>query len=120
MLDLFLPRAVIWIELALLALIVLAGDRISWRERVLSIVIVILVIAGTELTLYLTWSATCGNAVEGVQGRYFLPIVPLVAFAIARPAAKNARMERMLSVITPVVLTGCNLAALHTIATRYY
>ncbi|HWW61729.1 MAG TPA: DUF2142 domain-containing protein [Thermoanaerobaculia bacterium] len=119
-LDLFLPRAVIGIELALLALIILAGDRVPWRERVMSIVIVILVIAGTELTLYLTWSAVCGNTIEGVQGRYFLPIVPLLAIALARPAARNARRERALAIAVPIVVTACNLVALYVIAARYY
>lgn len=119
-LDLFLPRAVIWIELALLALIVLAGDRVRWRDRVMSIVVVIIVVAGTGLTLYLTWSAPCGSAIEGVQGRYFLPILPLLAIALARPATRNPRVERVLSITAPVVLAGSNLIALYVIAARYY
>lgn len=35
------------------------------------------------LALYLYWSTIGGNVVEGVQGRYFIPIIPLVAAAIA-------------------------------------
>ncbi|HVR38250.1 MAG TPA: DUF2142 domain-containing protein [Thermoanaerobaculia bacterium] len=120
MLDLFLPRAILWIELALLAFIVLAGDRVPWRDRLASLAVALVVIVGTGLTLYLTWSTPCGDAIEGVQGRYFLPILPLLAIACARNADRNVRVEAVLRITVPIVIAGSNLIALYAVAARYY
>lgn len=37
----------------------------------------------TSLALYLTWTEVGGYKIEGIQGRYFIPLLPLVGFGIA-------------------------------------
>lgn len=84
--DVKLPVAVIVVELLLL-IVVAAGSGIglSAGRRTLAMVIVILTAAGIVLSQVLTWSIVCSDVIEGVQGRYFLPVVPLALAAISIP-----------------------------------
>ncbi len=42
-------------------------------------------------SLYLTWTPVGNAVVEGVQGRYFLALAPLLALAMPAPAARGSR-----------------------------
>jgi hypothetical protein len=68
---------------------------------------------GIFLSQFLIWSVACGEVVEGVQGRYFLPLLPL---ALTLPAF--GRFKLPAPVVIGVAAT-CNLAALASIA-RYF
>jgi len=115
--EIKLSPVIITIEIILLLAVALAsGAEQRARIRLTALVIVVLTIGGILLSQYLIWSVVCGDAIEGVQGRYFLEILPLFLAAIALP--------RIRSLISQWVVTGvavaCNAAALWTLVHRYW
>ena len=77
-----LPDALIvaeWIVLLWAAL--MCGVRWTKAARASAIVACIAMIGGISLAQYLVWSIICGDAIEGIQGRYFLPLLPLLLFS---------------------------------------
>ena len=115
--EIKLSPIIITIEIILLFAVALAsGADLRARVRVTALAIVALTIGGILLSQYLIWSVVCGDSIEGVQGRYFLEILPLFLAAIALP--------RIRSLISPwiviVVACICNAAALLTLVHRYW
>lgn len=112
-----LSPAVITIEIILLLAVALAsGAELRARVRVTALAAVAMTIAGILLSQYLIWSVVCGDVIEGVQGRYFLEILPLFLAAIALP--------RIRLLVSPWLVAGvaavCNAAALLTLVHRYW
>ena len=115
--QLKLSPVIIIIEiLLLLAVAMTCGAAMRARVRFTALAIVVMTIAGILLSQYLIWSVVCGDALEGVQGRYFLEILPLFLAAIALP--------RLRLRMTPMIVVGfaavCNAMALLTIVRRYW
>ena len=115
--EIKLSPFVITVEIILLIAVALtSGAALRARVRVTAMVIVGLTVAGILLSQYLIWSVVCGNVIEGVQGRYFLEILPLFLAAIAIP--------RIRSLVSPWVIAAvaivCNAAALLTLVHRYW
>jgi hypothetical protein len=73
-------------------------------------------IAGILLSQYLIWSIVCGDALEGVQGRYFLEILPLVLTALAVPRIRW-RFAQWAIIAVAVV---CNALAINVLVQRYW
>ena len=84
--------------------------------RCVAIAIVIATIAGIMLSQYMIWSIVCGDAIEGVQGRYFLPILPLALLAIGFSIPRLRIDARVIAVIAVV----CNAFAFVAIIRRYW
>jgi uncharacterized membrane protein len=84
------------------------------RFRTLAFLIGVGTVLGIIASQYLIWSVVCGDLVEGVQGRYFLPVLPLFAIALGGWVKRP---------VPPVVLLAvaaiCNAAALATIIVWY-
>ncbi len=59
-------------------------------NRLLAIGIFIATAAGVLLSQFLVWSAICGDVIEGVQGRYFLPVLPLLLVGLRVPGVRRA------------------------------
>ena len=57
--------------------------KVKWLHRVFYIGIVISVIFLAMLAMLLGYTPKDMNVIQGVQGRYFLPVVPLAIFAFA-------------------------------------
>lgn len=51
--------------------------NLNFKDRIIILMIFLLSILAIELAIYLTWSSPGNPFVEGVQGRYFIPIAPL-------------------------------------------
>lgn len=51
------------------------------KDRIAIGSICLIVIAGIAAALLLSWTPKDSNVIEGIQGRYFLPILPLILFA---------------------------------------
>jgi uncharacterized membrane protein len=77
-----LPVIVVVVELLLL---VAVGMTTVARRRALTAAIVACTVIGIFFSQYLVWSVACGEVIEGVQGRYFLPLLPLGLTLIALP-----------------------------------
>jgi uncharacterized membrane protein len=112
-----LPVAVTTAELLLLGFVVLTGGReLAPRGRTMALSIVLATVAGILLSQYLIWSVICGDAIEGVQGRYFLELLPLFVAAIALPAWQPRWRHGVLLAVAIV----CNAVALQTLLYRYW
>lgn len=57
--------------------------KIEVKERVCCIAIAVVVSCAVIAAMWLSWTPISYAAIEGVQGRYFMPIIPLVYLAVA-------------------------------------
>jgi uncharacterized membrane protein len=92
------------------------GVRWKLPARLAAIAACVATIAGISLAQYLVWSIICGDTIEGVQGRYFLPVLPLLLFSLA---AKPR--ERAVSLV-PIAVMGvvANGVAIVILFERYW
>ena len=118
-----LPGVVVMIEVALLAAVALnvgpasAGPRSAKvRDTLFAALIVVVSIIGIFLSQFVIWSVACGEIVEGVQGRYFLPLLPLALSLMAFP---RLRWRAGPSVIVAVAIPA-NAIALLRIARHFW
>jgi uncharacterized membrane protein len=115
--ELKLSPVVIALEILLLLTVALTcGAALRARVRVTALAIVAMTVAGILLSQYLIWSIVCGDALEGVQGRYFLEILPLFLAGIAVPRIR----VRTNPWIVIGVAAVCNAMALLTLVHRYW
>lgn len=116
--ELKLSPVVITLEILLLLGVALTcGAAVRARVRITALAIVAMTVAGILLSQYLIWSVVCGDALEGVQGRYFLEILPLFLAALALPRLRPLRMNPWIVIAVAAV---CNAMALLTLVRRYW
>jgi uncharacterized membrane protein len=117
-LDVALPKAIIWYELATLVLCAWTGtSALTGTARAITFVIAIATIAGIAFASYLSWTPACTRAIEGIQGRYLLPIVPVLFAIFSAPVIKDDRVARF---ALPAVTLVANSVALFAVASRFY
>jgi uncharacterized membrane protein len=85
-------------------------------QRLLAAVVAIASIVSIELSEYISWTAVGANVIEGVQGRYFIPIAPLLLVAISRPSVP----PRWMPIVIASVMTIANGAAVFATWQRYF
>lgn len=56
-------------------------ERLNWKVRIWTLFAAIVLSMSFLLVMYLEWSTLSSPLIEGVQGRYFLPVVPLLMLA---------------------------------------
>lgn len=100
--DIHLPR---YLFILLFALIVLATQtdiqqniKINFKQRILYVGIFGAVVLLSCVTMLLSWTPLSFQYIEGVQGRYFLPALPLLLFAIM-DSKRNCEQYKNLIVI---------------------
>ncbi|HEX6176965.1 MAG TPA: DUF2142 domain-containing protein [Thermoanaerobaculia bacterium] len=101
-----------WIALAIIAATTIARVRPVFRAAAL--VIALTSIIAIITSQYVIWSIVCSDTIQGVQGRYFLPVLPLLGLAVGgfwkwRPPA----------VLLLIVAIVCNASALATVIVWY-
>lgn len=70
--------------------------------------------------LYLTWTPVGGYVVEGIQGRYFLPLAPLGCVVFLAACARRQYWKRSTTQVIILALIVIEAAlALATVASRY-
>lgn len=79
---------------------------ITGRTRIGLFTVFVLAYLGTIISLYLSYTPVGNDGVRGVQGRYFIAIIPLLLIAIAR--LRLPKLYRV-SVILPVIFGGMSL-----------
>lgn len=73
----------------------------------------------TMLALYVQWNAPGAPRIEGFQGRYLFPVLPLLFFAVAPPAPKGLPAWLPLAITIIVAMVG-NVVALEALAAAFY
>jgi uncharacterized membrane protein len=102
--------------LLLLWLGLTCGVRWKPSARLAAIAASIATIVGISLAQYLIWSIICGDTIEGIQGRYFLPVLPMLLLSLAvKPR------ERAMSLV-PIAAMGvvANGVAIVILVERYW
>ena len=73
---------------------------------------------GIYLSQYLTWSRVGAELVDGPQGRYFLPLLPVLALAL--PGLGDLPRLRAALTALPVAACVAGAAILPSILVRFY
>jgi hypothetical protein len=121
-LDVNLPKPLLWGYAALLGLLALFDARstvtVSPGQRVLLVFVTLAVLALVSASQYAVWTPYGADFLEGIQGRYFLPLGPAAAWILhtRRLSADPARLGRVL----PWVSLVCLGVALWSVIQRYY
>lgn len=104
-------------------------DESSGNLRKSDVAFFLLVFLGVYVlimsSLYVQWTAVRSKLIEGVQGRYFIPILPCLFFPaaylnfFARKAAGNGKPARERASYTFILVIFCNFVALADVCAFY-
>jgi uncharacterized membrane protein len=82
------------------------------------------IIAGTALIvsalLYMTWSPVGGDLIEGIQGRYFIPVAPLFFLLFYENKITWKRFAEFAPLIVFAAVVFSMIITLLTVINRYY
>jgi uncharacterized membrane protein len=113
-------RGAFFFSMLALGLVIVAGDsaagRLEWQMRVWLLLIAISIILLLSLALCLYWTPASESWIQGLQGRYFIPVAAPVLIA-ALP--KRGSLGRFANVV-PLLMVGANLVALASIVRAFY
>lgn len=114
-LDIAIPRIVIFAYGILFFYVALSLSlRLRVIERTMLAIVLVATLFVLSLAQYLLWTSVGSAAIDGLQGRYFIPIAPLVILMISAPYLRWKRWA-----ICIVAIPG-NAIALYTLARHYY
>lgn len=111
----------VWLVLlwtALAALLTIEQNSLSGWQRAAAIGIVVLYAGLFSVTIYALWCPVGAGEVTNFQGRYFVPVAPLAALALA--GSWLSRFRGWLRLIAFIILTTSNIAMIWEIMKRYY
>lgn len=115
--DLKLPAWLIVLELLVVLIVALSGAmELGPARRIVAIGIAAATVVVILVSQYLVWSIICGDKLEGVQGRYFVPIAVLALGAVNVPRSR-VRIPSVL--VIGAALIG-NLVALSVLVNHYW
>jgi len=115
--ELKLPLAITLLLFAsLIAAGVTSGPPLPPRVRIAIVAIVVAIVVATLSYLYITSSIAGGDVIEGAQGRYLLPCLPLLLTTL-RIRRIGARVPA--AVIYAVAIVA-NVVALRALLVRYW
>jgi uncharacterized membrane protein len=78
-------------------------DKIDKSIRIVLAVVFIITYLGTILSLYITFNPVGSDSIDGVQGRYFVMVMPILFLALAcLPAFKRIQLPSFLPAILGV------------------
>jgi hypothetical protein len=116
-LNVRLPLALIAAELLLLVVATAcASVRIHPSMRLMAMLAFAAGITAVLVSQYLVWTPVCSPALEGVQGRYFVPLLPLAIVALAG----SLRAPRALRVAVPLMACIANIVGVAAVWAHYY
>lgn len=121
-LDTPIPRLWVWIAFAVLLLSLFlseAGEPApTGRLRFMAAVAVATTSAAIALAQYLQWTPVGAASIEGIQGRYFLPVAWLAAIACVAPWRKPVRAWSRIGISIWIALSAALAAA--AVLWRFY
>lgn len=99
----------------LVAMFFVGTPPVDVRTRVVCLAIVIVTIGGISLSQYLAWTPPGATTVDGIQGRYFLPLLPMLLAAVGR-----RREWRWMPAVYAGTAVVINVVALVMLWRRYW
>ncbi len=121
-LDTPLPDWLIWSYYLVLLIVAFVDTRddigISFKNRLIMFSVFTLTGLLIYTALYLTWTNVGGSIIQGIQGRYFIPISPLFLLLFYnRKIRLNERISGFLSAGFIIFVLSCSV---YVILRRYY
>lgn len=119
-LDVNLPKPLVWGYAAGLGLLALVDTRrtvtVTLPQRVLLVLVALATMALVGASQYASWTPYGADHVEGIQGRYFLPLAPAAAWIFHTRRSPSERLDRVLPWLSLLALG----TAFGTLLQRYY
>ncbi|MGH7172594.1 MAG: DUF2142 domain-containing protein [Gemmataceae bacterium] len=94
------------------------GPLNRWKPRCIAFLVLALMTGILFLTMYLWWTPVGARYVEGIHGRYFLPLLPLLVLTIGCNRLVLSESTRTILTITAPLYI--NLVALATLLETYF
>lgn len=120
-LDTYLPSWSIWIGWIAIFVVSIFGNtdqkKINPALRVSLLLVFSFVLFLVLLSQHLIWDCVGGDSIHNLQGRYFIPIAPVLLITFSLP---NLRLGKYAFKIISITALLLNLTALKTIVSRYY
>jgi uncharacterized membrane protein len=67
--------------------------RLGWLQITATLGAVCMTVVGLFVSLYLAWTPVGGSFVEGLQGRYFVGLVPIAIFGASQLASRVGKLR---------------------------
>lgn len=80
-------------------------NRFKVREIIIFIFVVLAVIALVFTSLFVQWTSYGSDKIDGVQGRYFLPIIPIAFILIGNFIGRKSKEDS--EIFEKIALIGC-------------
>jgi hypothetical protein len=97
------------------------AERRRWLEPPLLLAACVAAVLAIYLSQYLAWTPVGAERIEGPQGRYLTPLIPLVAVALPRFALPFGRAIRLGGTLMPAVAAAIGAFVIPaTIVAFYY
>jgi uncharacterized membrane protein len=123
-LDANLPKPLLWGYAFLLGLLVLFDARrtvsVSPGQRLLLALVALATLALVSASQYAAWTPYGADYVEGIQGRYFIPLAPAAAWIFHTGRWQASHLDHLLDWILPWLSLLSFAMALWTVLHRYY
>ena len=105
---------------ALAALLAAPGEPA--RRWALPVALLVALIAAELICLsqYLTWTPVGADRLEGIQGRYFIPLYPIAIIALGRMLPMPPRFGWVFWLLPVAAILSADLTLPRIIATHYY
>lgn len=97
-----------------------APPALPWLDFALLVTAGALTVTAICLTQYLNWTPIGALELQGVQGRYLLPLCPMLAIAMPRFGVPLGRLVRAASVLLPVIAAAAGLLTIPRIIVEFY
>jgi uncharacterized membrane protein len=123
-LDLYVPAYLI-VFYCILTIITATLDKnleisVSKFNKLIFSVIIIGTAFLIGALLYMTWSQIQGDTIEGIQGRYFIPIAPLIFLLCYNKKLQWKNFNRYVPLIVFIAVVFSMIVTLNTVFNRYY
>ena len=96
---------------------------IRWRQRILMVLVFLASAVLVMTSMYVTWTPVGESVIKGVQGRYAIPVAPLLCFLVYNFCKKLPGRELVRPVLSAVFAAYPAVAlsaALYYVIQRYY
>jgi uncharacterized membrane protein len=94
--------------------------RVTKAAKAVCVVILVPTALLVSLLLYMTWSPIRGEAIEGIQGRYFIPVAPLFFLLLYNRRMSWPGFARCVRPIAYTTGAASLLITLFAVINRYY
>lgn len=114
-LDTPIPRLVtlfLIVAVLLIAMATTAPPKIDWRLRLTMVALVVATATGIVWSNFVLWTPPGATSIEGVQGRHFLPLLPMALLPLSGALARFHRFAMPSAVLTCAVGSVVTMAVL--------